>query len=145
MNEPIKANKVPLKPFTFSKHKKLPPQQRKNQIVPRAGEFCVYRHYDQSGTLLYVGSTENAPALMYGYKRNGWAQMIAFTRFETFTNRHDMIANEVHAINNEGPLFNNEGPLFNNEGPLFNNEGPLFNNEGPLFNNEGPLFNKQHN
>jgi len=127
MNKPIKANKVPLKPFTFSKHKKLPPQQRKNQIVPRAGEFCVYRHYDQSGTLLYVGSTENAPALlyvgstenapalMYGYKRNDWAQMIAFTRFETFTNRHDMIANEVHAINNEGPLFNNEGPLFNKQ------------------------------
>lgn len=70
-------------------------------------ECILYRHYDQDGTLLYVGITSNVKRRMEGHRRSAtWIERIDHIETEVFPTRRDALAAERQAINSEGPLFN---------------------------------------
>ena len=70
-------------------------------------ETALYRHYDASGALLYVGVTRN-PARRLGDHLNGafWGKMSASVAIEWHESRDAAVKAEWRAIHAENPLFN---------------------------------------
>jgi predicted GIY-YIG superfamily endonuclease len=74
------------------------------------GPHLVYRHFDASGKLLYIGMSSNAPARKRWHSRNApWFDQIASWTFEEFESRSAAMAAEKAAIEAERPLHNKTG------------------------------------
>lgn len=68
---------------------------------------ALYRHYDASGTLLYIGISISAVGRLSTHARTAdWAEKIARVDIEWFDNRADAIAAECISVAREAPLHN---------------------------------------
>lgn len=69
--------------------------------------YVVYRHYDQKGSLLYVGMTSNLGARNMKHKnRSHWFTEIANIRLEWFSDKREAKEAEASAICSENPIHN---------------------------------------
>lgn len=67
----------------------------------------LYRHYNTTGILLYVGISLSAiRRLSQHSNRSRWFNQIAMIKIEKFESRDEAQFAEKQAIENEGPLFN---------------------------------------
>lgn len=75
---------------------------------PKAKEpTCLYRHWDSSGRLLYVGIALSPAARLRGHRKNApWFREIARIDVEWFDSRIAAMRAEIRAIRNERPLHN---------------------------------------
>lgn len=72
--------------------------------------FFVYRCFDASGRLVYVGQSRDAMARLQHHQRNAfWAHMVERVTIKVFGSREDALAVEREAIRTERPRFNNMG------------------------------------
>lgn len=79
----------------------------RTSFVARPKAHHLYRHFDESGKLLYVGISLNAVSRLVGHKRaSPWVWSIARMEVETFPTREQAEAAERAAIRNDRPLFN---------------------------------------
>lgn len=78
-------------------------------ITGPSSEFCLYRHFDAEGVLLYVGITNNPPARLCGHRKNSvfWNQVRSST-YEHFSNREELLKAEREAIYRESPRYNKQ-------------------------------------
>lgn len=68
---------------------------------------ALYRHFDQSGTLLYVGISLSAASRLSQHMRGSdWRDVIANVQIEQFSDRQQALDAEKAAIITEGPLWN---------------------------------------
>lgn len=73
------------------------------------GLFHLYRHYDDAGTLLYVGVSLSAVARLCEHKRTAeWFQRLRRVDVEWFPTREASIEAEKKAIKAEKPKFNKQ-------------------------------------
>lgn len=69
--------------------------------------FCwLYRLFDESGRLLYVGITRMGRDRIVAHARKPWGRFIAEVDWRWFAERHDAELAEATAIATERPLFN---------------------------------------
>lgn len=69
--------------------------------------YQMYRHYNKSGDLLYVGQSLNALARLVHHNGNScWASQIAFIEIERFADAKALNEAEASAIASELPLYN---------------------------------------
>lgn len=67
----------------------------------------LYRFYDRTDTLLYVGITMDLPKRMGNHrKEKPWWAAVDHITVEHFDNREDALAAEAEAIRTESPLYN---------------------------------------
>jgi predicted GIY-YIG superfamily endonuclease len=67
----------------------------------------LYRHFDESGNLLYVGISLNAINRLAQHRDHAhWFNNIKRVEIETYGTRQEAIEAEKHAIINENPLHN---------------------------------------
>lgn len=72
----------------------------------------LYRHYDESGDLLYVGISLGAVGrLQYHRKKSGWFEEIAKVTIEKFESAEAARAAEAEAIRAENPKHNILRPM----------------------------------
>lgn len=70
----------------------------------------LYRLYDASGNLLYIGVTSNTKLRWADHRATRWWwTQVAHKRFEEFECRVDALAAERIAIRTEKPLYNTQG------------------------------------
>jgi hypothetical protein len=74
-------------------------------IKPRT-PTSLYRHFDASGRLLYVGVSTNSIRRLKQHQRSHWFLDIARVEIEHFTNRKKAETEEARAIATEKPLHN---------------------------------------
>jgi excinuclease UvrABC nuclease subunit len=68
---------------------------------------ALYRHFDNSGLLLYVGISCNAIIRTYSHeKKTPWFEEIATIRIVYFSSREEALREEEIAIIRENPLYN---------------------------------------
>lgn len=68
---------------------------------------ALYRHFDQAGSLLYVGVSLSWPARTKAHAgRAKWFERVARVDLEYFPTREEALAAERSAIESEGPQFN---------------------------------------
>ena len=73
--------------------------------------FQLYRHYDSSGALLYVGQTLNPLGRLAVHKtKSAWFSLIAKIEIQNFDTRELVIDAEKIAILTERPLHNKYRP-----------------------------------
>lgn len=68
--------------------------------------YVVYRHFDKSGQLLYVGRSVNVLMRTMHHKNSKWFMDIHSITLDHCKNESDMIVRETKAIMNERPLHN---------------------------------------
>jgi hypothetical protein len=69
--------------------------------------FHLYRHYDDTGSLLYVGQSSNAFSRQKGHQyRSEWFDLSVTMRVERFESKEAVTEAELDAIKQEKPLFN---------------------------------------
>ena len=67
----------------------------------------LYRFFDFSGQLLYVGITNNPSKRLRRHRsEKTWWLEIANIRLQHFSNRYDLQAAELEAIRSEKPIYN---------------------------------------
>ena len=71
---------------------------------------CLYRLYDASGDLLYVGISLNHLNRITRHRRQHWGPRIARYTVEWFPNREAAKTAERHAIHHEDPIYNRVRP-----------------------------------
>jgi hypothetical protein len=77
---------------------------------PRPCLTCLYRHFDDSGRLLYVGISIGVLQRLSGHKSTShWFDKITRIEIERFPNREYAEAAELDAIWTENPLYNVAG------------------------------------
>lgn len=70
----------------------------------------LYRHYDDTGALLYVGVSLNTVARLAQHMQgSAWADKITTIHIERFDTRAEAIEAELRAIRSERPLHNIAG------------------------------------
>lgn len=75
-----------------------------------AGRPALYRVYDASGRLIYIGASHNLPVRFRGHELNTWWYgLIAKVRIEVHPTREAALAAEAVAIQEEQPAFNIRG------------------------------------
>ena len=80
--------------------------------------YQLYRHFDKSGNLLYVGQSLNAMARFVQHNRTAvWAKDIAFVEIERFATAEDLREAEALAIASENPIYNISRPTLPGETP----------------------------
>lgn len=68
---------------------------------------AVYRHYDATGALLYVGVSSAPRKRMAQHRRlAAWASEVTWSEVEWFDNRADALAEERRSIAHESPRYN---------------------------------------
>lgn len=71
---------------------------------------CVYRYFDQAGTLLYVGKTVRGMTRVWEHTETSlWWPQVAYSTVEHFASDAQAAAAEQHAILTEQPLHNVRG------------------------------------
>jgi|SRR5882724_10156737 len=71
----------------------------------------LYRHFDESGILLYVGISLNSIYRLSQHKASPWFTLIRRIEIENFPNREDALAEEARAIVLETPRYNRAMPV----------------------------------
>lgn len=66
----------------------------------------LYRHYDSSGTLLYVGVSLSVLVRLKQHEASHWFGSIARVEIQRFTNRQAVLEAERVAVATENPLHN---------------------------------------
>lgn len=66
----------------------------------------LYRHYDSSGTLLYVGVSLSALVRLGQHEASHWFDSIARVEIQRFANRQEVLEAERVAVATENPLHN---------------------------------------
>lgn len=66
----------------------------------------LYRFFDRSGRLLYIGITVSPPARFRDHQSKTWWHLVTTIALETHDNRADLIEAEQRAIASEQPFFN---------------------------------------
>jgi hypothetical protein len=75
--------------------------------IPKAGPTELYRHYDASGALLYVGISLSAIERLRQHRATAeWFDQIARIDVEVFPSRKEAVAAERHAVRTEKPKYN---------------------------------------
>jgi hypothetical protein len=76
------------------------------------GRHFVYRHFDSSGVLLYIGMSSSAKVRYEFHKRKSpWFSQVVKWTLEEFDTRASAMAAEKAAIETERPLHNKTGKL----------------------------------
>lgn len=71
------------------------------------GPHIIYRHFDSSGNLLYIGMSSSGLTRQRFHKANSpWFSQMAEWTFEEFDTREAAMAAEKAAIKAERPLYN---------------------------------------
>lgn len=74
------------------------------------GLYILYRHWNDSGDLLYVGRTNDPPKRACGHRSlsDFWRDVVdgGSTTYERFMNHEDLCAAEILAIETEEPRYN---------------------------------------
>ncbi len=79
----------------------------------------LYRHYDASGRLLYVGISLSAVARFVSHKgASGWAHKVAKMTVEAFPTRRAALYAEAIAIRDEKPRHNIHKPCPDDFAPI---------------------------
>jgi excisionase family DNA binding protein len=68
----------------------------------------LYRHFDRTGKLLYVGISLNHVARLSQHKKAPWVERIARVEIEEHPSRADALDAEKAAIRSEAPEFNKQ-------------------------------------
>lgn len=91
----------------------FPPEKAKKSRGPRFGNakanqpHFVYRCYDTSGRLIYVGCTNNPPARLASHRKSSWwFDQTKNVRVIVFPDRAYALAKERMAIGEERPRWN---------------------------------------
>jgi hypothetical protein len=67
----------------------------------------LYRHFDSSGTLLYVGISSSALVRLSQHSRTAeWFELVARISVENFQSKEDALRAEKLAIQTEYPIYN---------------------------------------
>jgi hypothetical protein len=69
-------------------------------------KYTVYRHYDEVGTLLYVGASLMPLQRLLRHRGSSWADDIRTVTLEHFESEAEMLEAEIKAIDSEMPLHN---------------------------------------
>ena len=70
---------------------------------------ALYRFYDRTDVLLYVGITADLPTrLRHHGKHKNWSHQVSYVRVEQMPGRRAALDAEREAIKNEKPLFNDQ-------------------------------------
>jgi predicted GIY-YIG superfamily endonuclease len=76
---------------------------------PEPRSYCLYRHYDQDGKLLYVGVTDDPARRLQEHLRDSrWRGKIASVSVQRCTSQQEAVAAERSAILNEYPIWNKD-------------------------------------
>lgn len=78
---------------------------------------ALYRLYDASGVLLYVGITWNLPGRMVGHARKPWWPEVARRTMVWYPSEQDARTAEAAAIDAENPLHNDVRPVVSATAP----------------------------
>lgn len=74
---------------------------------PTSGRTSLYRHFDASGRLLYVGIAKDPAARTEQHRYHSeWFRFVAGTKTEWLANRGQAEVAEREAITSESPVFN---------------------------------------
>jgi predicted DNA-binding transcriptional regulator AlpA len=99
----------------FPRELRMPRRWRAADVVawketpapPRKPPTCLYRHFDSSGALLYVGISLNALVRMSRHSRDSrWFDRVATITVERFPTRQEALLAERKAVATEKPPFN---------------------------------------
>ena len=75
--------------------------------VAATGQAYLYRHYDETGALLYVGISNHVGRRTDDHaKHSGWFERIAKIDVKRFDSRSEALSAERTAIVAEAPLYN---------------------------------------
>jgi hypothetical protein len=75
-------------------------------------ETSLYRHFDQDGTLLYVGIAIDPIKRLYSHSSvSHWYDQIETVKIKRYPSRYTALAAEVEAIRTEKPLYNVAGKV----------------------------------
>lgn len=71
------------------------------------GNFHLYRHFDETGALLYVGVSLNTVSRLVDHKRTAkWFSRLARVEVQRFPTREASLDAERLAVETERPLYN---------------------------------------
>lgn len=84
----------------------------------------LYRHFDESGTLLYVGISLSALYRLSQHRNSGatWVDSIRTVKIEKFDSRESAVRAERNAIAKEAPLYNQARPKGSRARPVLESE-----------------------
>lgn len=68
----------------------------------------LYRHFDASGRLLYVGVAFNVVARTAEHQRSAWFDLVVRIEVERHPDRESAVKAERTAIDTEGPIYNRD-------------------------------------
>lgn len=77
---------------------------REDDLFTEVGQ--LYRHFDETGQLLYVGQSLHAIARLAAHRKSRWFSQIARVDVETFPSKSVAEIAEREAIEKEKPLYN---------------------------------------
>ncbi len=70
---------------------------------------ALYRRFDESHRLLYVGISDDLPGRLRWHERHSaWTVFVVHRTVEWFATREQAGCAEIRAIQTEGPLFNHQ-------------------------------------
>lgn len=78
----------------------------KNRGLPDSPRHHVYRFFDETGRLLYVGATYNLPQRLAKHRARHWFRHVRRQEVTTYPERRAAFAAEREAIRSEKPLHN---------------------------------------
>lgn len=67
---------------------------------------CLYRFFDENGTLLYVGITKDWNNRLKAHHRADFFSAVAMMTLERYSDRESLAAAEIEAIEKEDPIYN---------------------------------------
>lgn len=70
--------------------------------------FCLYRLYDKSNILLYIGKTVRGAYRIAEHQDKPWFSQISFAKIESFENETALNTAEKESIKAENPKYNVE-------------------------------------
>lgn len=70
-------------------------------------DYCLYRHFDRAGVLLYVGQSVSALTRTSTHRsQSDWFRDVATITIQRFQSRPELDAAEIAAIKTERPIHN---------------------------------------
>jgi excinuclease UvrABC nuclease subunit len=69
-------------------------------------KFTLYRMFDSSGKLLYVGATGKSLQRVAAHSGKPWASEIASITFQKFASKYELLNAEKVAVQVESPIYN---------------------------------------
>lgn len=83
---------------------------------------ALYRHYDSSGSLLYIGVSLSAINRLKQHQASAWIYTVSRVEIEYFSNRNEALYAEEVAIKLEKPKFNKHHNGSNSEARVYDSD-----------------------